>query len=74
MKIKKYLKWLFTRWYLYVLTIFLFLEDYETQNYFMIEVLIARLLTNLIFAILIISFFASLNKGRSYLLKKSKDQ
>ncbi len=68
---KKYLKWLFTRWYLYALTIVYFLYYYEHQTYFIWESFFGELLGTFIIWILIISAIVGLKK--LYLkIRKSK--
>lgn len=39
-KTKEYFKWLFTRWYFYVIFIFLFLNNYVQQGYGLSQIII----------------------------------
>ncbi len=58
----KYLKWLFTRWYLYVLTLAWFLYYYKASEFFMWESFFGELLGTLILWCLVIFIIVGIKK------------
>jgi len=62
MKTKEYFKWLFTRWYLYVITILWFLYYYEQPIFFMWEAFFGELTGTLLLWCLIISICVGIKK------------
>ncbi len=52
---KAHFKWLFTRWYLYVLTFVLFFYEYEPSTNFMFEFFLGEILASFVWSVLIIS-------------------
>lgn len=59
---KEYFKWLLSRWYLYVLSLFFFFYSYETQDFFMWEVFFGSLFGDFVGIAILITIGVGIKK------------